>query len=149
MPDSHRVSTDLVEYLLIVAPDMDSISSLAEPLEGIVRSKSIRVLDVAVLVKAADGTLHVQDPDWVVRLAPLVGIEGEVGGMLSDRDLELIAQAQANGTCGLVLVTESRWAEPLSIAAAQAGGAVVTGERIPRVRVEAALAERSRDPEIE
>ena len=40
----------------------------------------------------------------------------------------------------IVLVVEDRWAGPLSAAARDSGGEVLAGERIPRLRVEAALA---------
>jgi hypothetical protein len=39
-------------------------------------------------------------------------------------------------------VAEDRWAEQLSVAAREAGGHIVAGERIPSRRVEAALADR-------
>jgi hypothetical protein len=65
------------------------------------------------------------------------------GGMLSGHDVELAALALRPGSAGLVLVTEDRWAQPLSDAARRAGGRVLTGERIPAPRVESALSDRS------
>jgi hypothetical protein len=42
----------------------------------------------------------------------------------------------------VVLVIEDRWAEGLSEAIRGAGGEISAGERIPRARVEAAMAQR-------
>jgi hypothetical protein len=72
-------------------------------------------------------------------------VEGELGGMLSDNDIALASHALRPRTAGIVLVTEDRWAAPLSVAARRAGGLIVAGERIPPSRVEQALADWSED----
>ena len=67
--------------------------------------------------------------------------------MLSEHDIELASLALQRGTAGIVLVTEDRWAEPLAVAARQAGGQILGGERIPASRVESALTDRRFDDE--
>src|ERR671911_8950 len=79
-------------------------------------------------------------------LAALAAVEGEVGGLLSDRDIDQASVVLEPGTAALLLVAEDRWAQPVSAAAQHAGGRIVAGERIPRARVEAALSGMSRAP---
>ena len=56
-----------------------------------------------------------------------------------EHDLELVSLSLEPGTAALVLVTEDRWAGPLSEAAGRVGGRIVAGERIPPARLRAAL----------
>jgi CBS domain-containing protein len=140
-----EVVTDLVEYLIIGAPDVDSLASVADALSVLVRAGTIHLLDLVVVVRASDGTVEILEVESIDSLAPLREVEGELGGLLTEHDLELAAFAIQPGSVGMVLVTEDRWAEPLSAAARLAGGLIIAGERIPAARVEAVLADRTGD----
>jgi len=138
-----EVVTDLVEYLIVVAPDVDSLGTVADALSHLVRAGTIYLLDLAVVAKANDGSVVIHELGTLDSMKPLADLEGELDGLLSEQDLELISVAVAPGSAGLVLVTEDRWAEPLSAAARTAGGRIIAGERISSARVEAALADRA------
>jgi Family of unknown function (DUF6325) len=103
-----------------------------------VRSARIRLLDVVVLAREADGRVEVVEAADVEALGE-VAPAGAVG-MLSENDLQLAARAVRPGEVGLVLVAEDRWAAQLSAAARAGGGRIVAGERIPAARMEAAVA---------
>jgi hypothetical protein len=137
-PDS--VTTDLVEYLLIVFPDRPSLGAVVAPVRELVSSERIRVLDIVVVDRDADGLLEILELGDVDALAPLADLDGDLG-LLSENDIQLAARTVLAGEAALVLVAEDRWAERLSVAARHAGGRVVAGERIPAPRVEAALAD--------
>jgi hypothetical protein len=141
IPDG--VSTDLVEYLIVVVPQVQSLTSVAGALATLIRSGTIDLLDVVVIVKEVDSSVRVLEIEAVDSLAALRDVEGEFGGLLSEHDIELASFAIRPGSAGIVLVTEDRWAEPLSTAARYAGGHIIAGERIPASRVEAALADRA------
>ena len=66
-------------------------------------------------------------------------MEGDIGGLLSTRDIETASRPLAAGSSAILLVVEDRWAHALSTAARQAGGRVVGGGRVARPLVEAAL----------
>jgi hypothetical protein len=144
-----RVVPDLVEYLVIVVPDVDSLASVASALADLVTGATIRILDLVVVARRADGSVLILEPETLASLAGLADAAAETGGLLSDHDIELVALGLEPATVGLVVVTEDRWAAGLSAAARQAGGLIVAGERIPAPRVEAALADRppAHDPE--
>lgn len=137
---SDDVTTDLVEYLLVVFPDTAALGSVVPAVRQLVASEQIRVLDIVVVDRHPDGHLDILELDDVDALAPLADLDGDLG-LLSDNDLQLAARTVLAGEAALVLVAEDRWAERLSVAARGAGGRVVAGERIPAPRVEAALAD--------
>jgi hypothetical protein len=134
--------SDLVEYLIVVAPDQGALVTVAPALVEMVESDTIRILDLVVLARERDGTVTVLEVDAVAGAAELARLDVMVGGMLTEHDVELAAMALRPGTAGIVLVTEDRWAEPLSAAARRAGGRIVAGDRIPPARVERVLADR-------
>jgi hypothetical protein len=135
---SDEISTDLVEYLLVAFPDRSTLGSIVPALQDLVASQRIRVLDIVVVDRRADGWLDVLELADVDALAPLADLDGDLG-LLSDNDVRLAAAGVLAGEAALVLVAEDRWAERLSVAAQGAGGRVVAGERIPAARLEAAL----------
>ena len=134
--------SDLVEYLIVVAPDQDALGTVAPALVELVESDTIRILDLVVLARESDGAVTVLEAPAIAGGADLARLDVTVGGMLTAHDVELAAMALRPGTAGIVLVTEDRWAEPLSAAARRAGGRIVAGDRIPPARVERGLAER-------
>jgi hypothetical protein len=136
--DSHSIETDLVEYVVVTVPDRESLPALQRALRELVGVGAIRVLDLVGLAREADGSLVPvdftgSDP------APPDPVDGDAAVMLTDHDVQLAALAVRPGMAGIVVLTEGRWAEPLSIAAHRAGGQIVGGERIPSQRIEAAL----------
>jgi hypothetical protein len=135
------VVADLVEYLIVVTPDVDSLAGLVPALAEMATSGLIRILDLVALVKDRDGAIEVLEFEAVRSLAALADVEGQVGRLLSDNDLAMASVALRPGTAGVIFVTEDRWAEPLSSAARRAGGQIVASERVPPSRVEAVLAD--------
>jgi hypothetical protein len=146
-PRQHRnrpddVATDLVEYFIIEVPGPDSIVGLAPALTELVEHRAIRILDLVVIVKHADGAVSQLELDELDSLAMLRDLDGDIGGILSDHDIELASLALRSASTGVILVTEDRWAGPLSAAAERAGGQIIAGDRIPPARVETVIADR-------
>jgi hypothetical protein len=140
------VATDLVEYFIIEVPGLDSIAGLTPALAELVEHQAIRILDLVVIVKQADGAASQLELDDLDSMATLRDLDGDIGGVLSDHDIELASLALRTGSTGIILVTEDRWAGPLSAAAQRAGGQIIAGDRIPPSRVETVLADRHDEP---
>jgi hypothetical protein len=140
-----EVTSDLVTYTIVEVPSEDSLGTVVPALAELVRSAKIRILDLVVVVREDDGSVRVREYETVESLAMLRDVEGEVGGMLSEHDVALASFALKPGSAGIVLVTEDRWAAPLSAAAREVGGQIAAGERIPPPLVEGALADRVED----
>jgi hypothetical protein len=132
------VSPDLVQYLIVSVPDLEALWGVGQALAGLAEAGTLRILDLVVVERGDDGTVNVVEPASVAAVATLAVT---ASGLLGQHDIELAALAVQPGTVGLVVVTEDRWARPLSAAARDAGGRIVAGDRIPTQRVEATLAE--------
>jgi hypothetical protein len=143
------IAVDLVEYLIVAIPDLESLDLMWPALAELTERSAIRILDLVVLAKDGDGavtTLELDDLDTTTALPDFLA---DAGGMLSERDVGLASFALRPGTAGVVLVAEDRWAAPLSLAAQRAGGQIVAGERLPASRVQSALADRAGDDDRE
>jgi Family of unknown function (DUF6325) len=128
-----------VEWLALAFPGPALDRSLVPVLAGLVDSGTVRLIDAAVLHKAADGTVtgaELEDEDG----ADFGRVDGDVLELLNDDDLTQIAVALDVDTTTLVLVWENRWATALGQAVADAGGTVVAHDRVPRASIERALA---------
>jgi hypothetical protein len=130
---------DLVEYVVITLSGLSSTTAVARALKELVEASRIRILDLVGVVTDAEGHYTAIEPESLPGLAALHGVDGEVGGLLSDDDIALACGALKPSTSALILVVEDRWAQLLSDAARASGGRIAGGERIPRHRIEQSL----------
>ena len=103
----------------------------------------IRILDLVVVHKDADGELAIMeltdiDGDGELDLAVFDGIRS---GVLGEEDIAEAATAMENDTSAALLLYENAWAAPFAIAMRKAGGQLVAGGRIPVQSIVAALDE--------
>ena len=103
----------------------------------------IRILDLVVVHKDADGELAIMeltdiDGDGELDLAVFEGIRS---GVLGEEDISEAASAMENDTSAALLLYENAWAAPFAIAMRKAGGQLVAGGRIPVQSIVAALDE--------
>jgi hypothetical protein len=100
----------------------------------------IRILDIAFLVKAEDGSVAAIDfAEAAAKDASLSAFEGAASGLLGQDDLEDAASALEPGTVAGVLVWENRWAAPVAVALRRSGGQLVASGRIPVQAIIASL----------
>ena len=145
--DTARIDTSLVECLVVAVPEMTSFSSVAAAIVELVETAAIRILDLVVVTRRrSDHEVHVLELEAFHSLPADMLITHELGGLLSENDIDLAAASLLPGAVGLIMLIEDRWASPLSSAAKRAGGLVLGGQRIPRPRIEAALVDRPVEP---
>ena len=100
----------------------------------------IRILDIAFLVKAEDGSVAALDfAELAQKSEGLAAFEGASSGLLGLDDLEEAATALEPGTVAGVLVWENRWAAPVAAALRRSGGQLVASGRIPVQAILASL----------
>jgi Family of unknown function (DUF6325) len=100
----------------------------------------IRILDIAFLVKAEDGSVAALDfAELAQKSEGLTAFEGAASGLLGLDDLEEAATALEPGTVAGVLVWENRWAAPVAVALRRSGGQLVASGRIPVQAILASL----------
>jgi hypothetical protein len=129
-----------VDYLLVEWGGRQPNGEVAPHLIDLVDRGLIRVLDLAFLIKAQDGSVG------VVEIAEVGGeveeyavFAGAASGLLGDDDVAAAGEAMENGTSAALLVYENRWAGPFAAAVRRSGGQLVASGRIAVQDILAAL----------
>ena len=94
-------------------------------------SGTIRVIDVLILTKAADGTLEATGLSGSGELGELRVLAAELGELLAADDVDHLAAAMVPGSTAGVLIRENLWAAPFASAVRRSGGQLIAGGRIP------------------
>ena len=130
-----------IDYLVLEwAGDQPVTGEVMPLLLDLVDRGLIRILDIAFLVKAEDGSVAALDfAELALQSAGLAEFQGASSGLLSQDDLEEAATALEPGTVAGVLVWENRWAAPVAAALRRSGGQPVASGRIPLQSILAAL----------
>jgi hypothetical protein len=129
-----------IDYVVIEWPGRQPTGEAAPIIVDLVERGIIRVLDLAFMTKAEDGTVAgVELAEVAGEVAELKVFEGASSGLLGDEDLSEAGEALDPGTSAAVLVYENTWAAPLATALRRSGGQLVAGGRIPVQAVLAAL----------
>jgi len=141
-----------IDYVLIEWPGRQPTGEAAPIVVDLVERGIIRVLDVAFIAKADDGSVTgLEIADLGGKVAELRLFEGASSGLLSDDDTAEAAAALEPGTSAALIVFENRWAAPFATAVRRSGGQLVASGRIPVQAVLAALdaAEEAERPTVE
>ena len=129
-----------IDYLLVEWPGRQPEGQIAPHLIDLVDRGLIRILDLAFLAKAEDGTVTMASIDDVAgEVAELAVLEGASSGLLDEDDAAEAGAALEPGTTAAVPVYENSWAAPFARAVRESGGQLVAGGRIPTQAILAAL----------
>jgi len=145
------MTTDLdefgpVDYLVIEFPGSKFNGEIAPTLVDLVDRDIIRVLDLVMIRKEADGSFdafELSDID-TGEAGDLRRIETDIAEILSADDVANAAEALEPGSTAGLLVYENRWAAPFASAVRHCGGQLVASGRIP---VQALIASFEADEE--
>ncbi|TDU83338.1 hypothetical protein EV138_5802 [Kribbella voronezhensis] len=98
----------------------------------------VRILDLEVVGKAADGTISLIEPDTeaMPELAPFIGSSS---GLLDEDDLREAGAFLEAGANGIVVIYENEWIASMEVVLRQEGARLVAAGRIPAADFEAAL----------
>ena len=127
-----------VEYMVVAFPGSTFRGDLVPELRKLVDGGVIHILDLTFVKRGEDGVvrlleLDTLDPD---EAAVFADVEGEVGGLLSDEDVALMAEEIPPGSSAVLLVWENTWAGPITAAIRASNGVLVAHERVPEALVE-------------
>ena len=122
-----------VDYVVVELPAGASsfTGEVAAQLRAMVDSGAIRVIDVLILTKDADGTVEATELSDGRELGELQVLKVELGALLAADDVEHLAAAMEPGSTAGVLLWESLWAAPFVSAVRRSGGQLIAGGRIP------------------
>ena len=128
-----------VEYLVVGFPGNNFKGEIAPALAKLVDDKLVHILDLIFIGKDVDGTIVTFEVDEVDGDASFSVIDGELGGLIGDDDINHAAAALEPGTSAALLIWEDVWAKTFADAVRKADGIVLEGGRIPHEIIEAAL----------
>jgi len=129
-----------IDYLLVEWPGRQPTGEAAPLLLDLVDRGLIRILDLAFLSKAEDGSVtRLAVSDLGGEVAAFASFEGASSGVLSEEDTEDAASVLEPGTSAALLVYENSWAGPFAAAVRRSGGQLVASGRIPIQAMLAAL----------
>jgi hypothetical protein len=137
-----------VDWIVVEFPGSRFNGEMAPALTDLVARDLIRVLDLLVLKKDADGSIEafeLSDLDES-EIGELRGYEAELAMLLSEDDVTAVAAAVEPGSSAAVLVWENLWAAPFASAVRRSGGQLVASGRIP---IQALLAVIEADEEAD
>src|SRR4051812_935026 len=122
-----------VDYLVVEFPAGASnfTGEMAKELLALVDAGTIRVIDVLILTKNADGTVDASELSDVAELGELEAVEAQLAELLAAEDVVNLAAAMEPGSTAGVLIWENLWAAPFASAARRSGGQLIANGRIP------------------
>ena len=91
----------------------------------------IRLMDILILAKDADGSVEAMELSDRPDLGELQRIEAQLAQTLAEDDVANLAAAMDPGSVAGVLVYENLWAAPFASAMRRAGGQLIANGRIP------------------
>ena len=130
-----------VEYMVVAFPGNQFKGEIAPALGDLIDSGTIRVLDLAFVIKDAEGNveaIELEDSDSVVQRA-FEALTIEQGGLINENDILEISAALDPESSAAILVWEDLWATRFAEAVRNAGGVLVDIQRIPHEIVQAAI----------
>ena len=122
-----------VDYLVVEFPGSKFNGEIAPTLVDLVDRGTIRVLDLIMITKEADGSFDAIELNDLEdgALGELHRLETEIAEILSADDIANVAAALEPGSTAGVLVYENLWAAPFASAVRHSGGQLVASGRIP------------------
>jgi hypothetical protein len=132
-----------VDYVVVAFPagKADFSGAMASELRALMDSNTVRLLDLVLLTKDADGSVEaseLRDADDS-EVGQLRAAESDLAVLLAESDIEEIGQVLEPGSAAAVLVWENTWAGPFGAAVRRSGGQLVTTGRIPTQAILAAV----------
>ena len=130
-----------VEYIIVGFPGNKFNGEIAPELAKLVDGGMIRVLDLVFIMKDAKGNVEALEFEDHDDVALFHALDGEVGGFISEEDIEYAAEALEPNSSAALLIWEDLWARPFVDALRNSGAVLLEGSRIPHDLIELAETE--------
>jgi uncharacterized membrane protein len=135
-----------IEVIEIAFPGNEFTGDIIPELEKLVDAGTITVIDGVVIVKGADGEVEFVefDQDGANEAAArLSSVLDQAEALISDEDVEALAEALDPNSSAAILVFEHTWAKPFRNAIVESGGILAANFRIAGATVDQLLDELS------
>jgi hypothetical protein len=131
-----------IDYLVVEFEGMEFDGSVLETVTDLIARGTVRILDIALVAKDADGMLagmELEDLDGFAG-GPLEGLSNFIADLVTEEELMIAGQGLSPGSCAVILVWENTWAVPFVTAMRAKGGEVTASGRLASADVLEALA---------
>jgi uncharacterized membrane protein len=133
-----------IELLVVEFPGSQFTGEITPALEELVKSGTIRIIDMVVVHKSDEGEVTwlelADEPDEIAgALEPIVDLDDD--GLLDDEDVHELARSLSPGSTAAIMLFENQWAIRFATAVRNANGRVVLNERIPGSVIEELIAQ--------
>lgn len=133
-----------IEVIHIAFPGNEFNGAVIPELEKLVESDTITIVDGVAIVKGADGDVEFvefEQEDANESARRLATLLDQVEAMISDDDIEQLAESLEPNSTAAILVFEHTWAKPFRDAVVDSGGFLAANFRVPGAVVDDLLDE--------
>jgi len=130
-----------VEYAVVSFPGSKFTGQIAPALEELVKSRTVRILDLAFVEKDSDGNVamvEIEDIDSEAGKA-FKALEAEIGDLVNEEDLMTVGEVLERNSSAAVIVWEDMWVTKLAKSIREANGVLLDLERVPHEAVKAVM----------
>ena len=128
-----------IEYAVIEFEGSEISDEVVGSLLGLVAAGTIRLMDVAIVAKASDGSVEILEIDTVETAGGLRELAQLVVDIVAEADIIAMSELLEPGTTALILLWENVWALDFAHAVRRSSGDFVAAGRIPATEFIAAL----------
>ncbi len=127
-----------VDIMVVSFPEPNFHGAIADVLVALIEGDVIRVIDLVLLQKDADGNVEINEIEDLDAASALGDLFDDDHDLLNEDDLIEIAGELAPGSAAAVMVWENVWIARMRDAVAVSGGEIVATNRIPHEVVQMA-----------
>ena len=132
-----------IEIVVIAFPGNNFNGEILPALSDLIDSDTISIVDALFVRKDADGAVEFTEFEELGENADaafLSEVIDRIEGLISDEDVEELADDLENDSSAAILVFEHTWVKPLRDAIMGSGGVLLESVRVPGAVVEEVLA---------
>jgi Family of unknown function (DUF6325) len=130
-----------VDIAVVAFDEPQFDGSIASAIADLVAAGIVRVLDIILVNKDADGEVTIAEVTDVDGdgIPDLVAVQGDIPGLIGEDDARSAIESMPNGTAIAMIAWENTWVIRARMAIANNGGSLIAFERIPAEDVQAVL----------
>src|SRR5215472_7033412 len=128
-----------VEYLIVAFPGNQLSGDLVPALEELVKTKTVRILDIAFVEKDGNGDVAAFEGVDSDAGRAFQRLQAEIGDLVNSDDLAAVGERLEPNSSAAILVWEDVWATRLRDAITASNGVMLDMQRAPLAVIDAAL----------
>ena len=122
-----------IDFIAVEIKGSELSPEIATHLVELVEQGIVRIIDLVIVFKDSDGEVSALEIEQIdaSTLTIFEPLQGEITGMVTMQDIELVGQTLENDSRAAIIMFENLWAVKLKEAILNEGGRLLMHERIP------------------